>query len=636
VIAEVEEVRGLKATMPIRVELLDAEPFAAKLREKKLGELASASELQAIWVAFGFAAPGTDASATVQQVVDEQVAGFYSPKDKALYVRARVDLGKTAGVPPELLLRGILAHEIEHALQDQVFSAFAPLDKADGATAGSARPSEGAGRGGIGGAQGEARAPHGPPNNNDDEALARLAVTEGDAQLTMLAVIAKERGITLKQALQNFAASVGAMSPEGLVRISGHSESLLGAPRLLRDTLLFPYIDGLELVGSAYLAGGLALVDRMFLHPPISTSQVLHPPNYAAGRPVTAVPTPAIPPDWKPISDGELGEVGTRAVLETCLPRQQAVATASSWRGDHFALATRPDGTLGLVWRVATLSVGSSSVLAGALRAQEPCWDKVRGAGPGSIGEPVQVLQEGKSVLVVRGVTPKEAAGLQDSWSKPLPRPPRSKPPLGKITLAPLHGAPIPTQVGRLDGSRYVDSGLALSAQIPEGFAARVGQQGVGLSVSRTKGGRGGGFFSYIPTAPTDELRRQTFAGFIGGMNASLGGGRHVEEEGAETSVTLPLGQGFEQRWKVSGASIEVRAAILPACGGRTAYLVGSVSSDADTRALLDRWMESFQIDANAKAPVCDALAAALGTAPIPSTAPASNAAPPPPAPSPK
>jgi hypothetical protein len=576
VIAEVEAVRGLKAKSPIRVQVLSAGPFTAKLQGKELGQLGSIADVQAVWIAFGFAGPGTDAGRTVQEVMDEQVAGFYSPKDKTLYVRTGVDLGNTAGLSQELLLRGILAHEIEHALQDQLFGAFKDMD----------------GKG-----------------EDDDAAMAHLALLEGDAMLAMVAVIGKERNVSMAQGLGNFATSVAAMSPEGLVRLSGHSSSLLAAPRLLRDALIFPYIDGMELTGSAFMAGGFPLVNQMFAHPPLTTAQVLHPGVYTEGRQAVPVPQPVMPAAWKRLTDGTLGELGTRAVLEVCSSLPEATAAAAGWRGDHFVVAERPDGRLGLVWQLAVGSPGEATTVARRLLAQRSCWDKVRGDGNGAMGEQVQVLPRGSTVVLVRGAEPAEWGPLEADWSRPLPPAPAPVPPLGAVALQPLQGGPVATQSGHLEGNRYVDPGLALTATVPAGFAPTVGAQGVGLSLTRVGGG-GGGFFSFIASKLTPELRQQTFAGFIGGMNSTLGGGKHLEEEGDEAAVTLPLGKGFEKHWKVSDTQFEVRAAILPACGGRAAYLLGSVSSDPDARALLGQWMNSFAVDPKAKASVCDVPAA--------------------------
>jgi hypothetical protein len=356
----------------------------------------------------------------------------------------------------------------------------------------------------------------------------------------------------------------------------------------------------------------------MFAHPPTTTAQVMHPEVYSQGRQPVPVPMPAIPAGWKRITDGSMGEVGTRAELELCLARPQAVALAAEWRGDRFVVGERPDGKLGLVWQVAFESPKQAMAFAGALLAQRPCWEKIRGTGAGSMGDSVALLPMGRSVVLARGVEPAartavlfpgmapvEWMPLMARWQKPLAPAPTPRPPLGEITLAPLRGAPIATQRGHLEANRYVDPGLGLAAEVPAGFTPNIGNQGVALSIQQPSGG--GGFFSYIAAAPTDELRRQTFEGFIGGMNSTLGGGRHLEEEGAEAPVTLPLGAGFEKRWKVSDTQFEVQAAVLPACGGRASYLLGAVSSDPDARTALRHWMESFQIDPKAKSPVCDA-----------------------------
>ena len=276
---------------------------------------------------------------------------------------------------------------------------------------------------------------------------------------------------------------------------------------------------------------------------------------------------------------------------------------------DHI-IGERPDGKLGLVWQATFESPSTANAFSAGLVAQEPCWAKVRGDGPGSVAEPVQVLPLGRTVVLVRGATATESAALVASLSRSLPAAPSPTPPLGRIALAPLRPAPLATQHGHLEGDRYVDPGLALTADVPPGFAPNLSVQGVGLSLQRATEAPGGGFFSYIASPPSAEFRRQTFESFIGGMNSTLGGGQHFEEVRAEAPVKLPLGQGFEKRWRVSDTQVEVRAAILPACGGHALYLLGSVSSNPDSRDRLGRWMESFRVDPQAKAPICDSFAA--------------------------
>jgi len=567
VVAEVETLRGLRAKSPLRIERLAPGPFAEKLAQKELGQISDVAETEAVWIAFGFAGPHVDAQATIREVQDEQVAGFYAPKDKALYVR---DPPPTSVVGPEIL-RGVLAHEIEHALQDSSFGAFA-----------TDLPKE------------------------DDAALARTALIEGDAMLVMVAVVAKAKGIPLDTALGNIALALSTMSPEGLARISGHSEKLLSSPLLLREALLFPYVDGLELVGSVWKAGGFQLVDEMFSHWPATTQQVMDPATYATGRRGSDVPSPALPPGWRRVSTGEMGELGTLAILETCLPRKAASAQASDWQGDRYVIGERPDGKLGLIWRVALPSPAAARRFAAALEAQQKCWDEVRGDGRGSIGPELSVQPFGSTTVLARGLPIRDFASDADVWSQPIAPPAAPVPPLGAgLVLAPIRPTELHARHGQIVGARWEDAGLGLSASLPAGFTASTGIAQVGLVLQKAGPGGGMGFYTYVASRMSDELTRQTFAGFVGGLNSSLGGGLKLEDGGGG-DIDLPLGRGQERRWGLAGKPVSVRAILVPVCGGAGAVVLGSVTMDEAGAAAIEGWFHSFRVDAGA-APECPA-----------------------------
>ncbi len=154
-----------------------------------------------------------------------QVVGFYDPVSKGLYV-----LSDSGGVGPTEKLT--FSHEYTHALQDQNFG----LDKLATDT-----PDQG------------------------DRDLARTALPEGDATLTM--TLWAEKYLSLGELL--------AIAGESL---SGpQADQLATAPAILRQTLMFPYQDGLSFVQGIYNSGGWAAVDKLYANPPDSTSQILHP-----------------------------------------------------------------------------------------------------------------------------------------------------------------------------------------------------------------------------------------------------------------------------------------------------------------------------------------------------------------------
>ena len=76
-------------------------------------------EERARWLAFGFAEPGADPGKTAVDVMTEQVAAFDDPEDEDAARSAQVDVHEL-GMNQDAT-DVILAHEIEHGLQDQDF-----------------------------------------------------------------------------------------------------------------------------------------------------------------------------------------------------------------------------------------------------------------------------------------------------------------------------------------------------------------------------------------------------------------------------------------------------------------------------------------------------------------------------------
>ena len=103
------------------MQILDGKLFSAAVWAKAKKELTPAvvAAERARWLAFNLAPAAVDPAQALLDVLDEQVAGFYDPFTKQLVVRK--DPPASAGAMGPDGLRVILAHEIEHALQDQNF-----------------------------------------------------------------------------------------------------------------------------------------------------------------------------------------------------------------------------------------------------------------------------------------------------------------------------------------------------------------------------------------------------------------------------------------------------------------------------------------------------------------------------------
>src|SRR6266550_4633918 len=133
-----------------------------------------------------------------------QAAGFYDPFAQRLYI---------ADWLPLEMQRPALAHEIEHALQDQHFDLkkFATPIKDDG-----------------------------------DRQLGHSALVEGDATAVMLEFQAQSMGLPPDQ-LGELIAQMGKTLLSGSL---GNTPQFDKAPPFVKETLMFPYLTGLLFVES--------------------------------------------------------------------------------------------------------------------------------------------------------------------------------------------------------------------------------------------------------------------------------------------------------------------------------------------------------------------------------------------------
>src|SRR5207248_6863769 len=283
---------------------------------------------------------------------------------KQLFVRRESPASAAAMGPDGFRL--VLAHEIEHALQDQNF--------------------------GI---------PEMSKLPDDDARLARSALLEGDAMAVMTAYGALRGGRPVKASILAGAAALRAVDTQTLLRMSGKSPGLANAPAILREELVAPYAAGFALVAEAYKRGGFALVDKMFLHPPVSSHQVLHPEAYFAGElPAPLAPPPA-PPGSRTVSTGRMGELGTRVALEVCADRTVVRDFAPRWAGDAYAIVEAAGHKLPLLWTIAW-SGNTAANVANVMRLLLPCWEDQANAAK-SIAPQAKVDSAGDLVAVARG-----------------------------------------------------------------------------------------------------------------------------------------------------------------------------------------------------------------------------------------
>lgn len=239
-----------------------------------------------------------------EETLSSQIAGQYDPDEQLMYI-----ISRTGEIGPNEQIT--YAHEFVHALQDQYFDLATYI---------------------------------GEETDQSDRQAARAALVEGDATLAM--TYWAQQHLTPDE----LAEVLGAVDPD--------AQAILDRmPKIISESLLFPYQAGLNLVLGEQLAGGWAAVDAMFDDPPASTEQVLHPDKYRAREAPAVV---AFPDDlaarlgagWTVAAQDTMGEFALDVWLRDVgdvRPGQSATA-AEGWGGDRVALAEGPSGAYGLAF----------------------------------------------------------------------------------------------------------------------------------------------------------------------------------------------------------------------------------------------------------------------------------------------
>jgi hypothetical protein len=303
--AQVLAIRGLASTKVERQTLDEAALKASvskSFTEDNPPEYVAASER--LLKAMGLMPEADSLKDLYLDLLGSQVAGFYDPDKKELFVVSRS--GTINGAD-----KITFAHEYDHALQDANFDVFA--------------------------AQKELL-------DESDQALARAAVYEGDA--TLLMVLWAQANLTPEE----FAEVQSAGSdPESL-------EILARTPSILVDGLLFPYTAGQAFVLPIQLSGGWAAVDALYADLPRSTEQILHPAKYEAAEEPVAVTLPDVAADlgtgWDEAIQDTFGEFQMRTWLrEAGVRSADASDAAEGWGGDRLAVLNGTDDAWALVMK---------------------------------------------------------------------------------------------------------------------------------------------------------------------------------------------------------------------------------------------------------------------------------------------
>lgn len=305
IIEETEKLRGIKSTE----KLVPIYQTKAELREYLINQLDEVSDEEfadelLIYNVLGFAPNNFDLRQFYIDMYTEQIAGFYDPKEKQMYLikdDSSYDYALT------------LSHEYTHFLQYNHPEFSETLQYYD-----------------------------------DDD----FCEDQGETCLIVDALI--EGDATLTEGLIDIDSIIGKYRNES--GSSSSSSSIFDtAPKYFQDYLLFSYVYGYDFVAYHYLKGGFDAVNSLYIDLPQSVEQIMHPEKYLKDAPVDVTTEPfhkIIADEFEIIREDVLNEADIKMLLsdgyksEWQLSERQASAAAEGWGGGSFIIAKKDEKPL--------------------------------------------------------------------------------------------------------------------------------------------------------------------------------------------------------------------------------------------------------------------------------------------------
>lgn len=325
-----ERISGLDRIEEIRVRRQSREEARQYIVERLDHEMPAAEReaLRRTYVAFGMLPDTLDLEALLLELYTEQVLGYYAPTRKTLFLVDGTDVDEVQ----------VIAHELVHALQDQHTNLDSLVSRERG---------------------------------NDRQTAAHAAI-EGHAMLVMTTLLAERATrrqldpASLPPPAEDQGATAAAYEAEFPV--------FARAPRILRETLLFPYTQGAAFVHELWSARAPlprypAPFDSLL---PQSTEQVISPTERFIIERDEPVPVelPEPPAGWNVLREDELGQLEMRILLAEHLG-EDARSAADGWEGDRYALLATPSGDVIDWWSVWESPAHADSFAAAMRRTAE-------------------------------------------------------------------------------------------------------------------------------------------------------------------------------------------------------------------------------------------------------------------------
>jgi hypothetical protein len=296
-------ITGLKFKHDVPYALINKDQLHHYL-ERRIRETMKPQDVRAEEITLkmlGLVPAGFDLRQSTLDLLTEQAAAFYDYNQKKLYILEGTNgLEGSKGSEEE---RVALVHELAHALADQHFHLAKYI------------------REGM---------------RSDDSATARQAVMEGQATWLMAAYVSREGGGKPEVPEAVLSLMKNSIQGSAAAQYPVFSES----PLYIRESLVFPYADGLEFQDAVFRKLGKEAFSEVFLRPPASSGQILHPDRYL-GHGGVVIPDPPRLPDaheFRKLADGTLGELDFRVLLSQYTDSKDGEALAGHLQGGAYEL----------------------------------------------------------------------------------------------------------------------------------------------------------------------------------------------------------------------------------------------------------------------------------------------------------
>jgi len=292
---DLTKISGMPLKHPVPCDFITKDKINKFLNDR-VKEVAKPEEIRAEELTlkkFGLVPNDFDLAKNTVDLLTEQAAAFYDYDKKKLFI--------TDSTPSDTR-EPVLAHELAHAIADQNYNLAKFIRQG---------------------------------RKSDDGSTARLAVMEGQATWLMSEFLARKVGQSLKDS-PTLLAMMSSVNDGG----SGQYPVFDNSPLYLRLSLVFPYTKGMLFQNAVHDKDSQYGFAEVFLKPPVSTQQIMHPEKYFAGVKPTEpdLPDPHLPKGYKSLVGGTLGELEHSIMLEQFSGKETAEKLAPHWRGSTFAL----------------------------------------------------------------------------------------------------------------------------------------------------------------------------------------------------------------------------------------------------------------------------------------------------------